>query len=55
MLVGVPEIPSVGESGDAQATDTTTVVAESASAISAYDAGGTMYFYSGGDEMVCLA
>ena len=41
---------SVGESGDGQAD--TTIVAESASAISAYDAGGTMYFYAGGDEMV---
>ena len=50
IFVGVTEMSSVGESGDGQADPT--VVAESASAISAYDAGGTMYFYAGGDEMV---
>ena len=49
IFVGVTEMSSVGESGDGQADPT--VVAESASAISAYDAGGTMYFYAGGDEM----
>ena len=47
--IGASEMSSVGESGDAQAD--TTVVAESASAISAYNDGGTMYFYAGGDEM----
>ena len=46
------EVSAVGESGDMQAVGTTDT--SDSTAISAYNDGGTMYFYSG-DEMVSLS
>ena len=44
----VPEFSSAGESGDGQTVNTATT--DASSAISAYNEGGTMYFYAG-DEL----